>query len=390
VKVLHVTDVVEPLGGAQIYVHGIVGMLAVREHEVAVLHGDRTELTPAGAAAAEYGSAGVADWIAAFGPDVVHVHSPRLLPSLQSTLHAFPVVYSLHDFSFACASGTKYFRNGAVCTRPHGPGCLITGLARGCAHRVDLRPVFDGYRRISRDLPLVRAAATVVAHSEFMRSVALANRLRPERVEVIPYFAVRAAEPAAPSPDRTVAFVGRIVPDKGLDTLIEALASCPDFWDRLLIAGDGWDRDRCSQIAHRRGIGERVEFLGHLDMAGVVNTLRRARVMAVPSRWPEPFGIVGLEAMAQGRPVVASRVGGIPEWLDDGRTGALVDAGDVAALAAVLASILSDVDRAHAMGLEGWRQVEGFSPENHVNRLLSVYEAAAGRQREAAVSQSAS
>jgi len=89
--------------------------------------------------------------------------------------------------------------------------------------------------------------------------------------------------------------------------------------------------------------------------------------------------------MAAGRPVVASNVGGTPEWLEDSRTGLLVPPGDAAALAAALAALLEDSTRAEEMGREGWRRVERFSPENHLGRLLSVYEAASGVSGEAAV-----
>jgi glycosyltransferase involved in cell wall biosynthesis len=200
-------------------------------------------------------------------------------------------------------------------------------------------------------------------------------------VHVVTYPVVRPAHPLDPTTERTVVFTGRVVADKGLDVLLEALATSRDSWDRLIVAGGGWDLDRCRRLAGRRRIGSKVEFLGHVDTAEVHQALRRARVVVVPSRWPEPFGLVGPEAMACARAVVASDTGGIPEWLDDGRTGLLVPPGDVEALAAAIASLLDDPERAAEMGLEGWRQVERFSPESHLQRLVTVYENAEGAPR---------
>jgi glycosyltransferase involved in cell wall biosynthesis len=309
------------------------------------------------------------------------MHSAQLLPHARRLLDDTALVHSLHDFAFGCASGTKYFRSGRVCTRAHGPGCFAGALVGGCQHRLDPRPFMRRYREIDRDLPTLRAGDSVVVHSEFMRSVALANRLPAERIHVVPLPVVRPAKPPEPVAERTIAFAGRVVPEKGLDLLLEALATSRDSWDRLLVAGDGWDIDRCRRLADRRLIASKVEFLGHVGATRVRRALGSARIVVVPSRWPEPFGLVGLEAMACARPVVASDTGGIPEWLDDGRTGLLVPPGDIQALAAAIVSLLDDPGRATAMGLEGWRQVERFSPETHAQRLVGVYEDAAGAPR---------
>jgi glycosyltransferase involved in cell wall biosynthesis len=96
----------------------------------------------------------------------------------------------------------------------------------------------------------------------------------------------------------------------------------------------------------------------------------------MPSRWPEPFGIVGIEAMAQSRPVVASKVGGIPDWLDDGETGRLVPAGDASALAAAITSVLDDEEWAGQLGTAAWRRVGRFSVAAHLEQLDRAYEQA--------------
>jgi glycosyltransferase involved in cell wall biosynthesis len=379
VKIVQIIDVFAPVGGAQRSLLDGIELLEAAGHEVFVLHRD------AGAGDARFRSArytvsDILDRIREFDPDVVHVHDPWVPPALEPALVGRPVVHSLHDFAFACSTGSKYFRDGKICTRSHGPGCLVEGPLRGCIHRLDSRPAVARFRRIQRELPRLREAAGIIVHSRFMRDVALQNGLPGARVDIVPLYATPHDDLPARAADRVVAFAGRISPDKGLDALIEALASRPEAWDRLLVAGEGWDRLRCERLAHDRGIAERVEFLGHLDASGVRETFARAHVVAVPSRWPEPFGIVGLEAMAVGRPVVASGVGGIPEWLDDWGTGILVPPGDSAALAEAIESLLADPARAEELGAEGHRKVERFSPESHVERLLSVYERAIGRR----------
>jgi glycosyltransferase involved in cell wall biosynthesis len=100
-------------------------------------------------------------------------------------------------------------------------------------------------------------------------------------------------------------------------------------------------------------------------------------VLALPSVWPEPFGLVGIEALAAGRPVIASATGGIEDWLEHGVNGLLVPAGDVAALATTLTELLADPVRQAAMGAAGMRLVaERYSRERHVAALSEAYAAA--------------
>lgn len=377
-KIVQIIDVLAPVGGAQRSLLDGTELLEAAGHEVFVLHRD-AGVDNARIRSKRYTDSDVLDRIRNLDPDVVHLHEPWAPPALGPVLVGRPVVHSLHNFAFACSTGSKYFRDGTICGRSHGPGCLVEGPLRGCIHRLDARPAAAQYRRIQRELPRLRKAAGIIVYSHFMRDVALQNGLPAERVSLVQY-CVTAEAALVMGPERVVAFAGRITSDKGLDVLIDALASRGDAWDRLLVAGDGWDRNRCERLARDRGIAERVEFLGHLDAADVRETFARARVVAVPSRWPEPFGIVGLEAMAVGRPVVASAVGGIPEWLDDARTGILVPPGDSTALAEAIDSLLADPARAEELGAEGRRQVERFSPDAHIDKLLAVYERAIGRR----------
>ena len=96
----------------------------------------------------------------------------------------------------------------------------------------------------------------------------------------------------------------------------------------------------------------------------------RAKLVAVPSRWPEPFGMIGLEAMHYGRPVVAFRVGGIPDWLEDGATGLLVPEQDVRAFAAALEKLLGDPPLCAQLGAQAQERVRTkFRFENYLDRL---------------------
>src|SRR5439155_274446 len=138
---------------------------------------------------------------------------------------------------------------------------------------------------------------------------------------------------ARPHPRPYVAAVGRLVPQKGFDVLLEAFARLDAPEVDLLIAGDGPERRRLEALRERLGLGARVHLLGAVDRATVASLYRGARLVACPSRW-EGLPLVCLEAMASGRAVVASRVDGIPDAVGDGETGLLVPPEDPVALAA--------------------------------------------------------
>jgi D-inositol-3-phosphate glycosyltransferase len=175
--------------------------------------------------------------------------------------------------------------------------------------------------------------------------------------------------------------LGRLVPRKGVETTIRALPGVPGA--ELVIAGGGdatteAERSRLAVIAQDCGVGERVRLVGQIPRGDVPALLRSADVVvSVP--WYEPFGMVPLEAMACGVPVVASAVGGHLDTVVDGRTGALVSPRDVGALAQRLRELLADPARLAAIGSAaaararacyGWDHIAGET-ERLYRRLLA-------------------
>ena len=100
---------------------------------------------------------------------------------------------------------------------------------------------------------------------------------------------------------------------------------------------------------------------------------RRCSIAVAPSAWPEPFGVVVLEAMAAGRPVIASRIGGLPDMVIDGETGVLIPPDDPAALRAALERLLADRDLREQLGQAGQRRVEQFRAGAVIPRIEQVY-----------------
>ena len=168
-----------------------------------------------------------------------------------------------------------------------------------------------------------------------------------------------------------------MIKGKGPDLLLQAAAKIESAF-HLTMVGEGNWLPELQQIACRLGIEDRVTWTGWVTPEELDEHYREARVVAVPSRWPEPFGMVGLEAMQRAKPVVGFAVGGIPDWLADGVNGFLIDPPSVANLALKLETLLLDKQMAWEMGLQGLRKVgQDFCFESHVERLEAVLSTAA-------------
>lgn len=171
--------------------------------------------------------------------------------------------------------------------------------------------------------------------------------------------------------------LGRHVPQKGFDVLIRAMAQLPESLD-LLLAGDGPDRESLERLAEQLGLSGRVRFLGRLDPAWVRRYMHSAVVFVLPSRH-EPFGIVNLEAMASGTPVVATRVGGVPEFVKDGQTGWLVAAEDVDELVSAISRVITDTERARLVAEQAIGVVAGHDWGELFKHYMLVYRDAGER-----------
>lgn len=398
----------ELIGGSERYALETAAELAQRGHDVSVLTGGGSAPTPRRVLRVDWAPFGdphaghaaraeLAGILAGAQPDVVLQLTPSAPWISADLLASAPLVRFVQDHTLFCPGRNKLHANGDVCRRAPGRACREHLLARGGCH--GLRPRRGALRRIREcldDLALHRGAARVLVASEYMHNECLRAGLRPGKVEILPY-ATRAATPAAPSappPAATLRFLARAadaplvlcasrlaLPDKGVDYLLTALTLLRGDW-RAVIAGDGPAADWLREKARAEGLAERVHFAGWLSAAQVEHLHARARVAVVPSIWDEPFGIAGIEAMAHGVPVVACAVGGVQQWLMEGRGGTLVPPRDVAALAAALARVLGDEDLARLTGAAGRRRVEAeFRPARHYRRLEEVLRGAARAAR---------
>ncbi len=188
----------------------------------------------------------------------------------------------------------------------------------------------------------------------------------------------------APSGEKILIHISNFRPIKRATDCVEILARVVRHLPcRLLLIGDGPDRAQVQWLAERYGLSERVHFLG--KQQDIVAYLSIADLLLLPSEM-EAFGLAALEAMACEVPVIASRIGGVPEVVEDGVTGRLCDCGDVEAMAEAAVSLLQDEDRRREMGRRAReRALTHFSSERIIPMYEAYYRETLDRSRESAL-----
>jgi glycosyltransferase involved in cell wall biosynthesis len=349
-------------GGVETYLASIVDPLVRRGHDVALLYanssaesGPTTVETQHSWSVADDGLDPAIAAVRAWRPDLCFSHNMRLLDLDERLLAEWPTFKMMHGYFGTCVSGHKAFSFPALvpCTRRCGAGCLLHFLPRRCGQ---LRPdvMLAQYEWAMRQQRLFDRYAGIVVASEHMRREYLRHDVAADRVHAIPLFVAEDGVPAAGAkPPIDILFLGRLTPLKGPQDLLRAIASMDGESGqtalRVVIAGEGQARPalerQARDLASRRPVS--IEFTGWVDRATRSGLLARSRVLAVPSLWPEPFGLVGLEAGLHGVPAVGFDVGGVGEWLEDGVNGLLLqpvasDAQRPLLLGRALATVLRD------------------------------------------------
>lgn len=404
-------DAFAPIGGSERYAIDVARELG-RAHVVTVVtaragaesqeHELVVEERLADADLDDAGRARLLRTFAATRPDVVFALTARSLRAFLALGHALPVVRFVQDHVPFCPGSNKTLASGAPCESPLGAACLRRWLGRGChgsrrgpGARSPLPVVRQLLRRRAELGGLARCAGRVVA-SEYMREELVRAGLARATIDVVPYFTRLASDATErgtedPLDAATRAFVdagaepwilaaGRFAhPDKGFDHLIAALARL-ERPARCVIAGDGPARARYEDQVRAAGLARRVHLPGWLSAAALARLYAESALVAFPSTWNEPFGLVGIEAAACGRPVVAYDVGGVGTWLTPGRTGRLVPRGDRERFARELERLLRDPDERARLGRAARAEARRrFAPERHVERLTALFERVAAR-----------
>jgi glycosyltransferase involved in cell wall biosynthesis len=316
-----------------------------------------------------------------FLPDIVHIHNiyTHLSPSVLAVAkrRGIPVVMTVHDYallsadyalwdisrplpfsipSFWTVLKTHFIKNSYIAT---GASEAILRLHR-------LLKCYDGVvsHYLAPSLAIKRALLLLGIH-ESRITMAYPPITAPSRSSA----SVANQQPS--SARGGVLFVGRLERYKGIETLIAAMENKRLAKTQLRIVGIGPDEARLKNLA--KGMTN-VTFVGFASGAALWAEYQNAMVSVVPSLWYEPFGLVALEAMVRGVPVIVSNRGGLPEIVEDGVSGLVFKAAVVGDLAAKLTLLVNDAQLASKIGEAGKKRAKTLgNPQKHLKTVLAVY-----------------
>lgn len=313
-----------------------------------------------------------------FLPDVIYLHNTDNLDVLQALVEShFPLVRMVHDHELYCMRGYKYnYFNRHICTRSLGPHCVFPCLAFVGRNRNGGAPVrWVSYTRKKREVALNRRCDRFVTYSEYSRVELARNGFDPQKVEIhapIPCWGME-GETSSFSDRNLLLFAGQLIRGKGVDVLLRALAQIKVPFE-CIILGDGNHREACEKLSVKLGLSDRVRFEGYVPPEKLRQYYLEASVFVVSSVWPEPFGMVGPEAMRYGLPVVAFDAGGIREWLADGVNGYLVPWMNTVRYAERVEELLLNKDLARQMGRSGMEWVNhNYDATKQVSDLEATF-----------------
>jgi len=316
---------------------------------------------------------GIRSVIEEFKPDVIHCHNiyHHLSPSILRSAAAagVPVVMTLHDYKLACPT-YQMLDNGRVCDACL-PRHFSQAAIRGCRNNSRAQSGLMALEvAVHTWTKAYGSIACFLCPSQFLADTMRRAKVYPDRLKVLPNFCASAEIAAKDAPGGPVVFAGRLSPEKGVDTLIEAMKDVPGV--ECIIAGEGPEEARLRAAAGRAK--SPVRFVGRLGRDDTLALLRSASCTAVPSRWNENQPIVILESFACAVPVVCTTLGGLPDLVQEDQTGLMVPPNSPAALAVAINRLTSDPVAAYAMGRRARRYVEDHhNPADHIEALTSVY-----------------
>jgi glycosyltransferase involved in cell wall biosynthesis len=304
--------------------------------------------------------------------NIYNYMSPSIIHTFRK--HRIPIVMRLGDYNLQCPS-YLFLRSNRPCTL-----CLRGACWHGLRYRCVKGSLAASALRVlamytHRWLNLYAHVDAFVVPCDFMRRQLIQGGFPGERIHVIRSPAVSETETTDSRPSTHILYFGRISPEKGIDTLIDAfqqLANTPE----LIIAGRSYDgeQQRLMKLVKPENKG-RIRFIGFQDSRVLGRLIDEALLSVVPSRWYDNAPLSVHESFLHATPVIAARIGGIPEQVQDGVTGMLFEPDCVEDLRSVLQSMLANRERLSRMGLAAREYaVRECGLDLHADRLLDLFE----------------
>lgn len=309
-----------------------------------------------------------------FKPDIVHINNfqRQLSASIIDAVKEknIPLIMTAHDLNSICPASIMLY-NGEVCE-----DCITKGytscIKKKCIKNSMLKSVLGYIEKKYYDLHKIFCKVDcIISPSEFNKNQLLKGKLKCNDITVIHNFVNETKKTDYTLGDGAFYF-GRLSKEKGILNLIEAINNIPGA--RLIIAGDGPERENIQAYIKEHKLENRITLLGYLNQNDIRENIRKCRFVTVPSIWYEncPYSI--LETMEIGKPIIGSKIGGIPELIQDGINGFTYEHSDVTKLTNILMKLFGN-DETVKQFSKNSKQIfiQNYSAEAYYNKLMTVY-----------------
>ena len=312
-----------------------------------------------------------------FRPDIAHIHhiyhqiSPSILLELKK--RKIPIVHTVGDYHLISPHHNNLFHRDHICevSKPHRyyktviHKCIKNSYLASLAEAVE--QYFHYYLKI-----YIKNIDLFISPSKFMTGKLIEYGLPQERIRTLPYFTDYLSSPMSKEEGKYILYFGRLSEEKGLRFLVDNVGKLPDI--RLIIAGEGpLGFELKKTIAKNKYINIEIKekFIPEIELKKLI---QGCRFVVFPSQSYETFGISLLEAYASGKPVLASRIGALPEIVKNNITGYLFESGNPDDFTKKLIKLWLSFNLRQNMGMSGRRLTElEFNPDIHYERLLNVF-----------------
>jgi len=301
-----------------------------------------------------------------FNPDLIHLNNflYHTSPIVLFLIKGIPSVMTVHDYQLICPLGTFLPKQESLCLNKINKKCIsCIGPVKFIIELLKRQLINQGIKNITR----------FITPSNYLKKQMELNGFGPVCTL---YNGIKLFNYSSPPNHKILSYFGRLSPEKGVDYLIRAMpkiiSKFPDA--KLEIIGDGPEREHLMELSKTLGLMGSVFFRGKIPHEKISKYYQDSSIIIVPSIWPEPFGLIGPEAMSVGRPVIASNMGGIPEWLENGKTGFLVPPMNQDAIAKKVIYLLGKPKLMKQVGINGRKKAEKeFDVNEYVKKIERIY-----------------
>lgn len=309
-------------------------------------------------------------------PDIAHLHifqhqiSPSILYALKN--RKIPIVYTAHDLKCVCGN-YKFFSNGSICEKcihSNHIHCLLNKCVKGSYAKSFISTLEMFTHRVMRAYDLIDV---IITPSMFYREKFIEAGFNKEKVIYLPNFLDYSVFEPNYNNKNYFIYLGRLSNEKGIITTLEAVSRLSSS-AVLKIIGTGPMEDEIKSFIASNKLERKVEVLGYKSGKELGNLIRDAMFGIIPSEWYENAPYSLLEMMAYGKPVIGSDIGGIPELIENGKTGLIFKTGDADDLSEKVSCLLDNKELLYTFGINARKKLElEFNSSIHYEKLIDIY-----------------